>query len=308
MKNLFFGLFAALVFLFSNCKTSQKLPAAPPVVPTEKALLWRIDGPKMKKPSYIFGTVHMIPKKDFDLSDAAETALFSTKKIVYEINLDDMTSIAGLFKMFPKAMMSGGKTLKSLLSVDEYALVKTKFEEKGMSVAMFERLKPMFTGMALADESKSAGQKMDKMTAVEMELQKLAKRRKMESGGLETVELQMAVFDSIPYAAQARMLVQSLEKGTDLPENDEFAGMIEAYVSQDIEKMSKLVEDENAEFAEFSHFLIGDRNRRWIPKMTTMMREKPTFFAVGAGHLGGSEGVIFLLRQAGFSVSPVLSN
>ncbi|MFT5800980.1 MAG: hypothetical protein ACI956_000785, partial [Nonlabens sp.] len=31
----------------------------------------------------------------------------------------------------------------------------------------------------------------------------------------------------------------------------------------------------------------------------------PTFFAVGAGHLGGDIGVIALLRKAGYSVEPI---
>ena len=36
--------------------------------------------------------------------------------------------------------------------------------------------------------------------------------------------------------------------------------------------------------------------------MGRMMREQPTVFAVGAGHLGGSVGVIALLRKAGYRV------
>jgi hypothetical protein len=33
-----------------------------------------------------------------------------------------------------------------------------------------------------------------------------------------------------------------------------------------------------------------------------MMLEQPTFFAVGAGHLGGQGGVVALLRKEGYRV------
>ena len=51
--------------------------------------------------------------------------------------------------------------------------------------------------------------------------------------------------------------------------------------------------------------LLTDRNREWIPSMEEMAQEKPTFFAVGAGHLGGPEGIIILLRKAGYKVEAV---
>lgn len=42
--------------------------------------------------------------------------------------------------------------------------------------------------------------------------------------------------------------------------------------------------------------------------MRELMAAQPTFFAVGAGHLPGSDGVIELLRAAGFTVTPATSD
>ena len=39
--------------------------------------------------------------------------------------------------------------------------------------------------------------------------------------------------------------------------------------------------------------------------MIKTMKDKPTFFGVGAGHLAGEEGVIKLLRKQGFKVEAV---
>ena len=43
----------------------------------------------------------------------------------------------------------------------------------------------------------------------------------------------------------------------------------------------------------------------WLTKMPGIMNEKPTLFAVGAGHLLGENGVLNLLYKAGYTVEPV---
>ena len=40
--------------------------------------------------------------------------------------------------------------------------------------------------------------------------------------------------------------------------------------------------------------------------MEKAMQAKPTFFAVGAGHLGGEKGVLNLLKKQGYTVKAVL--
>ena len=51
--------------------------------------------------------------------------------------------------------------------------------------------------------------------------------------------------------------------------------------------------------------VFRERNERWLPKMQTAMREAPTMFVFGAGHLVGTYGILQLLRDAGYKVKPV---
>ena len=51
--------------------------------------------------------------------------------------------------------------------------------------------------------------------------------------------------------------------------------------------------------------LIYSRNANWIKFMPQIMKDKPTFFAVGAGHLPGDKGVLQLLRNAGYTIEGV---
>jgi uncharacterized protein YbaP (TraB family) len=56
---------------------------------------------------------------------------------------------------------------------------------------------------------------------------------------------------------------------------------------------------------DFAEIMLDDRNEEWIDDMENLMKEEATFFAVGAGHLGGENGVISLLEKAGYKVEAV---
>jgi uncharacterized protein len=298
------------VWALAGCGSSQKAVTYPPeqVVPTDKSLLWRISGNGLKKPSYLYGTIHVIPKSQLDFSEAVLRSLDRSERIVFEIDMKEMTSLRTQFGLLTKSFMKDGMTLKKLLSAEDYAYVHGKLAEKGMDNAMFERIKPMFLSMVVGmDESDKPKSKPVKTTSVEQELYKLAKKRKMKSGGLETAEYQMSVFDAIPYKEQAQMLVDAMraEETADGGGENELDKMLRMYHEQDITAMQKLIADDEAGMGQYEEVFLSKRNRNWIPVMAKMMGYQPVFFAVGAGHLGGKQGVIALLRQEGYQVEAV---
>ncbi|HJW29526.1 MAG TPA: TraB/GumN family protein, partial [Saprospiraceae bacterium] len=73
-----------------------------------------------------------------------------------------------------------------------------------------------------------------------------------------------------------------------------------------IEGMVDLAEDKDQSgIGDYEDLLLNNRNRNWIPRIGEWMRKGTTLFAVGAGHLGGKNGVIRLLQKAGYKVTPV---
>jgi uncharacterized protein len=146
-------------------------------------------------------------------------------------------------------------------------------------------------------------------TSYEMEFLEIAEKNNKLLDGLETVEFQMGIFDSIPYRAQAEMLVANLK--SDKKDDNEFKKMVNLYKSQDIEALCKTIQADTTTanggegLGSYEDMLLVNRNRNWIPIMGRMMREKKTFFAVGAGHLAGTYGVIRLLRREGYKVRAV---
>jgi uncharacterized protein YbaP (TraB family) len=278
----------------------------------EHALLWRIDAAGAPAPSYLFGTIHLIDRESFVLSDSLMAAFNRSEKLVLEIDPAEMTDMGTQMALMMKAFMPGDTTLRDLLTEEEFGRVKERFAEIGLPMMFLERVKPMFlsmlTGMDSGDFSgmlgvgDSSGE--SKMTSYELELMELAEQAEKMVGGLETAAYQMSLFDSIPLRAQADMLMASLDEPAD-GEEDMMAALTNVYVSGDIDGMYEMSIGEEGGLASFERLLLVNRNRNWIAPIKKQIMESPTVFAVGAGHLGGPEGVVRLLRAAGLTLTPL---
>lgn len=290
---------------WSQPQTSESL------IPSEKALLWEISGNDLTKPSYLFGTIHIINREDYFFTPTMEKALESTDGIAFEIDMEDMSDLSKIMGMMSSMYMKDNKTLRDLLSDEEYGKVNAHFQEMGLPLAFLERIKPMFLSMMAGGGEEMMGFSLDgssesSMVSYEMKLMDMAKTQEKEISGLETMEFQMSLFDSIPYDAQAKMLLTSIESEDSEEGSSQMEEMVKLYKSQDIQGMQNIMKDEPDALGGYEELLLQKRNRNWIPIMKEMMTVKPVFFAVGAGHLGGEEGVISLLREAGYEVKAVM--
>jgi uncharacterized protein YbaP (TraB family) len=77
------------------------------------------------------------------------------------------------------------------------------------------------------------------------------------------------------------------------------------YVREDVNGLYKAIQESHFSGEGFQKKLLEDRNKAWIPRIDILCREKSSFIAVGAGHLGGPEGLIALLKKQGYQVTPV---
>jgi hypothetical protein len=79
--------------------------------------------------------------------------------------------------------------------------------------------------------------------------------------------------------------------------------MVQAWSAGDQAELDRLINGDLDEFPEARKQLLDDRNRRWVPKLEAMLKEKHIFFVtVGAGHLTGPKGVPALLRKDGYRI------
>ncbi len=323
MKNYPSSLFLALILMICACAPTKNVeqnntaapkpekrvaenPSPQPVLPplleadttNSNSLLWEIRGKEFKQPSYLYGTIHLIPKKDFIMSDLVKNRFAQTRQLALEIDMDNpMAMFGALTGMF----MDDGITLKDLLNEKDYERLDTYFkEEMGMGgLAILGRMKPILLSSMMTDKDAES----EEVTSYEQVFMTMAKKQKMPIKGLETAAYQMSVLDSIPYEDQAQMLVDALD-GKDNGE-DMFATMVELYKAQDLQGLQKIVAEESEGTENFNSALLDTRNKNWIPVITKMGNAKASFFAVGAAHLPGDIGVIELLRQEGYTMTPL---
>lgn len=265
-------------------------------VPAENSLLWEISGRGLAKPSYLFGTIHLICPADFSLSDSLKNTLLRTQQVALEMDMDDPGMMAGMMKTMN---MTAGNELKKLVTPQEYERLDRFFKDSvHVGLAMFERAKPFVLMGPLFNAVLDC-----QPQSYEMALMELAGKQKSEVIGIETLEEQMAIFDTIPYKDQAKMLLTLIDS---LPAaRKEFKSLIALYKTQNINELYGMTLKSEFGMEGNEEVMLFARNRKWIPRIRRIASAKPTFFAVGAAHLGGERGVIALLRKEGFTVRAV---
>lgn len=279
--------------------TSSKNTTSPSTkkdgVTIENALLWQVSGKNLSSPSYVYGTIHMICKEDFQFSTTLKEKFRDAKEVYLEIDMDDPSMMV---KMASMSIMKN-HSLKDLMNEADYKFLSAYVKDSlGMPMMLFNKLKPitlmslLYTKVLPCSGSESYEQTMMNM----------AKQQKKDIKGLERVEDQMGVFDKIPDSVEAQMILEMIRK---MPEQRaQFAEMVKAYKKEDLKGLSDEM-SESPEWRGYEDILLVNRNKNWIPVMETAMKAGTSLFAVGAGHLPGKEGVIHLLRQAGYTVTPV---
>ncbi|WP_316844777.1 TraB/GumN family protein [Pedobacter psychrodurus] len=273
---------------------------------TKKAtntLLWEISGNGLKKPSYLFGTHHLISKKFADTMKVLQEKLKLADAVVGEIITDSSTQK----KMGPFLIMKNN-TLDSLLTKTEYKEVEDYFKSKqpDFELKQLNNFKPAMVSLmiTLFDNPEL----MDNVGKEGMDdgFQQDAKKNAKALYGLETAEYQASLLFDNDLQKQKKALLKAVR------EVDKSKLKMEElksdYLNQDMDKLTILFKIQDEEFKEFMTELLKNRNKRWLDQLPAMMQKQSLFIAVGAGHLVGDEGLIKGLQAKHYILKPIATN
>lgn len=263
----------------------------------QHSLLYKVSGNELAQPSYLYGTVHLICEKDFNLSSQLNKAVQNSKTIYLEVDMDD-----------PQLFLTMGPLLqnndpeytleKAFKPADYRKLQQFMNDSLKMDVANFKKMKPMVLLSLMLPKMLECRSSV----SYEQKLVELAKFSNKSVEGLEDIADQIKVFDNMPDSLEARMIMEYI---SDIPKQRAmFKRLITSYKAQDIVALHDML-GESPEFKGYEDILVYNRNRNWIPVMDKAMRKESTFFGVGAMHLGGDQGVIALLKKKGYKVEAV---
>ena len=262
------------------------------------ALLWQISGSNLSQPSYLFGTIHLMCPDDIQITNRMSEALKNTQQLVLEIDMDEPSVLTDAQQAM---MMTDGTTLDELLTDEEYQLINNYFQDSlKIPIQAINTMNPfMLSNFAFLDVLNC------QPGSYEMQLMQIVKEQEKEVLGLETVQDQAQAFGGISLEEQTNHLVNTVENYDETVAGIE--SLLSAYQNKQVEHLYNLTHEAMQKVEGAEETLLTDRNKKWIPRMKEMVQSKPTFFAVGAAHLGGPMGVIPLLRKQGYSVEAVSS-
>ncbi len=263
-----------------------------------QSLLWQVGGNGLLKPSYFFGTMHLMCAEDAMLNKTLRQVIRKVKQVYLEVDMDPAGHLQGGVVDF--SMRDNGK-LADYLSQEEYVKVRSFFEnlQPGLPFDLLETQHPLMLSSSLYEFFLPC----EKKNGMELKILEEAHRLKKEIKGLETLDFQQNIFNSIPYGEQAKDLVKSIDQIDHFTQT--MHQMIAVYKAQNIEKLFELTMDDDSGVNNHLDMLLYTRNRVWAEQAVKIAQDKPSLFAVGAGHLGGQQGVLNLLKLKGYTIRPI---
>jgi uncharacterized protein YbaP (TraB family) len=275
------------------------------------ALLWKISGNGLDKPTYIFGTHHLIRMNLSEDYPQVLKALNESERFIGEVALGDLQNIQS-----PEALnlmsMPKDTAYENIFTETELLTLETELTYMtGFGLQEFGNVKPAVISafyLVAASLKNNPPEEQDIPEPIDLFLMKTAQNMGKSILGLESVYEQFDIlFNSQPLKRQADQLYCTVTHSEYLPE---YTKLTEQYYAQaDLIKLNDMFNDntqspcENT--SEEKNALNKDRNDKWIKKLPGLMQEKSNFIAVGCLHLAGEDGLLSKLHKLGYNIEAV---
>jgi uncharacterized protein YbaP (TraB family) len=262
-----------------------------------QGILWRIDG-AAAQPSYLLGTIHSDDARVTKLPAEITQIFQQTDSFSGEIDMD----LPNLMQAAQATMLSEGESLQQMLDPKLYRKTVQLLAIYGMPEPVVQRMKPWAAAATLSLPRPQTGLFLD------MLLYTQAAAQGKQVYGLETVQEQVGAMEALPQDLQISMLRDAVAQFDQL--NQIIEQLIVAYLQRNLDALTEISESTMQQgdmrvARLFESEIVVKRNQRMFERMQPRLKEGNAFIAVGALHLTGKNGLLHLLRNKGYRVSPV---
>jgi len=292
LMSVFVRLFLGLMILMGSSAVS-----AGQDIDSDRALFWSIQKSD-RQAGYLLGTIHSEDPRVLDFSEDFLRKLKANEVFAMEMvpDLATLERLTGYMNYPP------GKSLESVIGNERYTALQSALSGYRVPAEFVTRMKPWAVMLTLSTPPPETGFFMD------FSLSLRASGSGLEVVGLETLEEQLSFLENMPMPMQLSLLDQAIaEYGQVVEVHDQ---MVDAYLENNLVAL-QLLSDEQLEAVGESasdYFMesgIHARNQRMAQALLQQLENKTVFVAVGALHLPGEEGLLNILRQHGFVLSPL---
>jgi len=276
------AVFICCFFLLHTHTHAQSLP---------HTLLWRISGNGLQQPSYLYGTMHLTDERVFHLGDSLYHAIEQTEGFAIEMNPEEL--LAYLIDEIQNEV-DHASNIQEL--VDDHIYKKYG---SALSRKLNKPVDKITARDILREKNKWITQsfKSGKMTTfLDAYLFDIARRQGKWTGGVEEMADQKNIANLID-ETDIRDIAEERKPNAD--------NLLRAYLGENLNAIDSMV---NLSDSAYIDALLTRRNHKMALRMDSMAHRRTMVFAVGAAHLPGKEGVIALLKERGFELTPVFSS
>ncbi len=262
----------------------------------------------------IIGTFHLFdPRMPGHLAKLAPV-LNAADLILVEATDTEIAELQAAISTHPELMVTQGATLPERLTKAEWAQVSTEMTARGIPAFLASKFQPWYVSVILSMPPCAMAAMAGGSTGLDRLILDAAKAQGIPTRPLEPFDTIFRIFAGIAPEDQIDMIRAALP----LTQNaeDMLATMTESYFRGDhrqIWEYSRLTgikaagdgrKKAEADFALMEKLLINSRNSAWTQIILDAAADKTLVVAVGAGHLGGENGLLRLLEQAGYALAP----
>ena len=271
---------------------------------SQAQLLWKISGHGLEKPSYLFGTHHLIPIQFLDSVPGLYKAFNSTQTVVSEVVLNNLDTAPAIQRA---ALLPDSITIQTLLSKTDYDFANEEITKTlRMSVNSLNKMHPSLIAKFYELELYKTVEHFDENTKSDSYFQLVAAQKGIPVVGLETVEKQLNLLFPKNYQKEAQLLIETIRNKDKLI--GEINEMNQMYRKAKIYELEKLASQSNKRWnvsEEENYVLVDERNIDWIRQLPELLNKSSCFIAVGVLHLPGTNGLINLLKKEGYKVTAI---
>jgi uncharacterized protein len=284
-------LLLALSLLLSSCASVNSLGDG-------KATLWRVRGDH--NTVYLLGSIHVLPKQAYPLNPAIERAFTNANAIAFEIDLNRVTKNTFKQAFGRTAFYPLGDSLSKHLGPETILLLERVLPVYGLTLKQVELYRPWFLAETLNSRAlHMAG--FSEQLGIDIYFYRKALTARKPMLGLETVHDQAQIFTRMDDAQNEQYLLSTIYGLPAYPRI--MAKLVNAWETGDVAVLDQMVNQNKEADREGHEALFSRRNARWLPEIERLAHENGNILVVvGAGHLVGADGVVALLRHAGYSV------
>ncbi len=261
------------------------------------ACVWKVTD-ESGRVLYLGGSWHALRSSDYPLPREYDQAFAASDRLVFEVdprNLDRSGSEMLKAGEYPKT-----DSLKNHVDPRTYDYLRRFFNLSSVPEKKWNRYRPWFIAMVLQSPSLHG---LSPSLGVEAHYRAKAESARKLITGLETTEDQLAIFSKMDPETSEAMLLLTFVPG-DGKRN--LKGAFDAWRRGDADYLASAMAEEYKDFPAITERVLNMRNRRWLPQLANDLASGQTYFViVGAGHLGGPNGVVSLLRGQGKKVVPL---